>query len=222
MAMPAWLERAAPSALGAFLGTTASPRKRGLFLRHLCRCFAELFTDPRSLAALDAADRFEAGEIDEPAYRAAVAAVAAAEAAAEADGHHWRVRNATYIVRTVADQVYSKGLLPEMISFFGPSNSRHSTSKKRTARAVRLVFFEHFGDIRRPAALDPKWLAWNHGTVPAIARRIDNERAFGDLPILADALEDAGCTDPDILGHCRGPGPHVRGCWAIDRVLGRS
>jgi hypothetical protein len=58
--------------------------------------------------------------------------------------------------------------------------------------------------------------------VPAIARRIHEERAFHDLPILADALEDAGWTDQDILGHCRGGGPHVRGCWVVDLVLGRG
>jgi len=42
------------------------------------------------------------------------------------------------------------------------------------------------------------------------------------MPILADALEDAGCTDAAILEHCRGPGPHVRGCWVVDLILGKS
>jgi hypothetical protein len=69
------------------------------------------------------------------------------------------------------------------------------------------------------AAIDPDWLTWNHATVPAIARHIYDDRAFHDLPILADALEDAGCTNADLLDHCRGPGPHVRGCWAVDLLL---
>jgi hypothetical protein len=42
------------------------------------------------------------------------------------------------------------------------------------------------------------------------------------LAVLADALEDAGCADPDLLAHLRGPGPHVRGCWALDLVLGNG
>jgi hypothetical protein len=42
------------------------------------------------------------------------------------------------------------------------------------------------------------------------------------LARLADALEDAGCTDPELLGHLRSPGPHVRGCWAVDLVLGKE
>jgi hypothetical protein len=73
----------------------------------------------------------------------------------------------------------------------------------------------------RPVAIDPAWLRWNHGTVPAVARRVYEDRAFNDLPILADALEDAGCTDADILAHCRSGGGHVRGCWALDLLLGR-
>jgi hypothetical protein len=47
-------------------------------------------------------------------------------------------------------------------------------------------------------------------------------RDFGPMPILADALQDAGCEDVSILGHCRGPGPHVRGCWVVDMVLGKA
>jgi hypothetical protein len=65
-------------------------------------------------------------------------------------------------------------------------------------------------------------LAWNNGTVPALARAIYEERAWGRLPILCDALEEAGCTDAAILAHCRGPGPHARGCWVIDLLLGKE
>jgi hypothetical protein len=81
---------------------------------------------------------------------------------------------------------------------------------------------ELFGPLRfRHVGTDSAWLRWNHGTVPAIARRVYDERTFHDLPILADALEDAGCTDSDILAHCRGQGPHVRGCWVVDLLLGK-
>jgi hypothetical protein len=55
-----------------------------------------------------------------------------------------------------------------------------------------------------------------------MARRIYDERAFHDLPILADALEEAGCTDAEILAHCRSSGEHVRGCWVVDLVLGKT
>ena len=66
------------------------------------------------------------------------------------------------------------------------------------------------------------WLSWNDGTVRKIAQAIYDERAFDCMPILADALEDAGCDNADMLAHCRGPGPHVRGCWVVDLLLGKS
>jgi hypothetical protein len=64
--------------------------------------------------------------------------------------------------------------------------------------------------------------AWCTPQALALARTAYEERRFEDLPLLADALEEAGCTDEAILSHLRGPGPHVRGCWALDLVLGRS
>jgi hypothetical protein len=70
--------------------------------------------------------------------------------------------------------------------------------------------------------LNPAWLAWEGGTVPKLAGSIYEERAFDRLPVLADALEEAGCTEAGLLTHLRGPGPHVRGCWALDLILGRS
>jgi hypothetical protein len=79
-----------------------------------------------------------------------------------------------------------------------------------------------FGNPLRPIQIDPAWLRWRDGTAVHIAQSIYDERRLQDLPILADALEEAGCTDPDILGHCRGPGEHVRGCWAVDLILGKS
>jgi hypothetical protein len=74
----------------------------------------------------------------------------------------------------------------------------------------------------RPIFIDPAVLDWNNGMVSAIARRIYDERAFYDLPVLADALRNAGCSDPDILSHCRQPGDHVRGCWVVDLALGNQ
>jgi len=58
--------------------------------------------------------------------------------------------------------------------------------------------------------------------VVKLAQAIYSERRFGDLPILTDALEKAGCDDPEILGHCRAAGPHFRGCWVIDALLGKG
>ncbi len=102
-----------------------------------------------------------------------------------------------------------------------------------TAKATYLI-----------AVTDPRWLAhlapgmewdstaydhddkvvvdpeWRTSTVLAIAKQVDESGDFSALPILADALQDAGCTDLRILDHCRGLGPHARGCWAVDLLLG--
>jgi ATP-dependent Clp protease ATP-binding subunit ClpA len=75
----------------------------------------------------------------------------------------------------------------------------------------------HAWRSRRP--LDPSWLLWNGGTVKKMARVIRRERRWGDLPILADALEEAGCTDQEILTHCRQPGEHASGCWVVALLL---
>jgi hypothetical protein len=63
-------------------------------------------------------------------------------------------------------------------------------------------------------------LAWRTPTVLALARRAGRSGDSGALPILADALQEAGCEDERLLGHCRSPGPHARGCWAADLLLG--
>ena len=76
-----------------------------------------------------------------------------------------------------------------------------------------------FGSPFHPVSIDPAWLTTN---VVGLAQAIYEGRAFDRLPILADALEDAGCFHPDVLSHCRGPGPHVRGCWLVDLLLGKS
>src|SRR5262249_35973012 len=59
-------------------------------------------------------------------------------------------------------------------------------------------------------------------TVQQLARAIDADRAFDRLPLLADALEDAGCNNADILEHCRSATEHVRGCWVVDLLLGKE
>jgi hypothetical protein len=66
------------------------------------------------------------------------------------------------------------------------------------------------------------WLSWNGGTVLRIARHFQATTDQETLAVLADALEEAGCADEDILGHCRGPGEHGRGCWVIQLLLGKS
>ncbi len=84
------------------------------------------------------------------------------------------------------------------------------------------IIHDVFGNPYRPIAIKPSWRWWHDGTIVNIAAAIYDERSYRMLPILADALEDAGCDNGDILSHLRGSGPHVRGCWALDLILGKE
>lgn len=74
-----------------------------------------------------------------------------------------------------------------------------------------------FGNPFRPVVFDPRLRT---SDVVGLARTIYDDKAFERMPILADALMDAGCEDEQVIAHCRGPGPHVRGCWVVDLILG--
>jgi hypothetical protein len=105
----------------------------------------------------------------------------------------------------------------------GPKREAETLAHCRLAREV-------FGNPFRPLPpLAPSVLQGNGGTVERLAEAAYDQRELpaghidpARLTVLADALEDAGCTDPDLLGHLRGPGPHVRGCWALDLLLGKG
>ncbi|WP_238603035.1 hypothetical protein [Fimbriiglobus ruber] len=94
------------------------------------------------------------------------------------------------------------------VSVIGSAAERQAQSS-----LIRDIFPFH------PITLSPSYLT---PTVLSLAHGIYEDRAFDRMPILADALQDAGCDNEDILTHCRGPGPHVRGCWVIDLVLNKQ
>jgi hypothetical protein len=79
-----------------------------------------------------------------------------------------------------------------------------------------------YGNLFRPAVVDPLWRTWQNGLIIRLAGSIYAERRWDDLPVLGDALEEAGCTSPDILDHCRGRMIHARGCWLVDALRDRK
>jgi hypothetical protein len=81
------------------------------------------------------------------------------------------------------------------------------------------LFRDIFGNPFRPVSFLSEWRT---STAVTLAQQMYDSRDFSAMSILADALQDAGCDSADILDHCRGPGPHVRGCWVVDLVLGKE
>ncbi|MCI0457934.1 MAG: hypothetical protein L0Z62_13285 [Gemmataceae bacterium] len=104
-----------------------------------------------------------------------------------------------------------------------PRRREHAEQKREQERRQQyLLLCDILGDPSRPAHIDPDWLAWEGGRIREIAASIYTGRRFDALPILADALEEAGCQEPLLLDHCREVGEHVRGCWVVDLALGRT
>jgi hypothetical protein len=119
------------------------------------------------------------------------------------------------ISREELEARYGSGMV-----LFPPGNARLWIATTKPAREVacRLIR-ELFGNPFRPLSFSA---AWRTDTAVALARQMDDKRDFSAMPILADALQDAGCDSEDILSHCRGVGPHVRGCWVVDLALGKE
>jgi hypothetical protein len=127
------------------------------------------------------------------------------------------------------------GALVALLESLGDGNDEVCTEPVLVASRIETAAHPDlirciFGPLpfRRPA-IDPSLLAWNSGAVQRLAEAVYQERALPEgtldaarLGVLADALEDAGCQDQEILGHLRGPGPHLRGCWCVDLLTGRE
>ena len=96
-----------------------------------------------------------------------------------------------------------------------PSDEFMRSERPALASLLRCIV----GNPYRPSTFDP---SWRTPTVSAIAEGVYADRAFDRRPVLADALEDAGCDQAELLAHLRGPGPHARGCWPVDLVLGKA
>jgi hypothetical protein len=102
------------------------------------------------------------------------------------------------------------------IRWLGPGEDAECAQQAKILRDI-------FGNPFRPLpAVKSAWRIWNSGAAIQLARAIYEDRRFQDMPILADALEDAGCQDTEILAHCRQAEGHVRGCWVLDLLLSKD
>jgi hypothetical protein len=107
------------------------------------------------------------------------------------------------------------------IAIYAADNAASANGNPRSEWAVQVAIVKDiFGSQFRPVAFSP---TWRTSTAVTVARQMYDAREFSAMPILADALQDAGCDSDDVLNHCREVGAvHVRGCWVVDGVLGKE
>jgi hypothetical protein len=218
---------------------TASPRKLRLLACACCRRLWPLLYDVRSQQAVEWAERWADGLTSEEDLRDAQEA--AREALEHWQGHHpipsfwgsaFGLSQPGWTARALAARAALEAIGPtpegavtaavraalEVAAAEDPHWAAASLGAAVRANLLRELFGNPFQEV----AVAPTWLTWNDRTVPRLAQAIYEERRFGDLPILADALEEAGCDHADVLAHCRQPGVHVPGCWVVDRLLEKT
>jgi hypothetical protein len=226
-----WLTLSLKGVKTSVLKTGDGRRRMRLFLCAVVRRVWHLLEREESRKAVETAERFADGEADErqlqdswAAAKAVVGSFPALEARAlvladDLSSHRLAALGATCAAAERLQSVLGAWAYIARVEFgVGP---RAPFASGPYCDVLRDLFGNPFRPVVVPAGKKRSWLAWNGGTVVGLARQVYAERAFDRLPLLADALEDAGCDNADVLGHLREPGPHVRGCWALDLLLGK-
>jgi|SRR5579883_985621 len=193
-------------------------RKERLFACACCRRLWGYLIDKRSRAAVEAAEQFADGLIDrEKLDRAREAAILAAHIAATPDIFYLAPEDAAECVASPnRDAVFE--MAPTRVLQISVALERRSLRQEQREQVD--LFRDLFGNPFRKVKLPP---SWRTDTAMSLARTMYESRDFSAMPILADALQEAGCDNDDILAHCRDPKQvHVRGCWVVDLILGKS
>jgi len=199
-----------PGEILHYLRRKTTDRKLRLVAVACLNRVSHLLTDERSRTAVEAAEKFADGmlsPIEAQAIWTAAVVAAGERAAAEPD--------AIFDIHMAAAQAISVWEYPYYVAADVLRLMQPLFGRDDQANLLLCVF----GLPHYTSQANPEWLT---STVVALARGVYEDRGFDRLPILADALQDAGCENEDILTHCRGEGPHVRGCWVVDLLLGKE
>jgi hypothetical protein len=212
-----WLACADPRAMLLFLASVASDRKARLCAVACCRRDPIYRSDANMRRIVMMAEAFADGLVDEAALHSVTCYDSDEDPALEA------ARSPTPGVPFVTRAAHAADLVCSWHA--DPTGNERGTPdflkrvvavKAELSRLVRDIF----GNPFHPTFFSPQWRT---DTAVALAHQMYESRDFGAMPILADALQDAGCEDADILDHCRDAGQlHVRGCWVVDLVIGRE
>jgi hypothetical protein len=209
-----WLASANPRELLKSLGKRVSRRKARLFAVACCRRAWRMLTDSRTRHVLELTEQFADGLVTKkqlaPAHQEATAAINGNRGWFTLPEH--AALGVFCAASTSRDVVGGAIDAAQYVAF---ALGELPSASHVHADLVRDIF----GNPFRPAVFSS---AWCTDTAVALARQMYESRDFSAMPILSDALQDARCDNCDILDHCRGPGPHVRGCWVVDFVLGKE
>jgi hypothetical protein len=230
-----WLACADPEWMLRRLEGKLSERKLRLFAAACCRRIRHLMDDPRCGAAVEVGERLADGLVS-PAEQEAVRAAAQAVCRDYAyTRNHYTpavhaARSAYHVVSSSRFSVrMCASAAVEAVTYTGkPIQAdaplcRGNFPPTAEPAAQCALLRDLSGRLRRPSLhLTGPVLGWGNGAARKVAEGIYRDHDWGDLPIVADALEEGGCEDQDILSHLRGPGPHVRGCWVVDLILGKE
>jgi hypothetical protein len=217
-----WLACTNPFPMLDFLAGKSSDRKLRLFAVACCRRIWPLMIDQRSRRAVEAAEDFADGLATVSELK--VARRAAYEVGEVASGATLLAGYAAYYAAHSHDNSSIGG------AWYASGQCRNVDGDATASDQDNAsLLCDLFGPLPfRSVGPEPAWLAWRDATIPGLAQAIYEDRELPSghldksrLAILGDALEDAGCIDPDILAHCRQPGIHVRGCWVVDLILGK-
>jgi hypothetical protein len=199
-----------------------SDRKFRLFAVACLSRVSYLLCHPDVLRALEAAERFADGAATGEGLRAA--AELAMWAGDDSSWHSLESASGSWAAAAACyakDFAAAQGVVHEVRRAHAEDDVQRGLEELAQCDLLRDIFGNPF---RPPPAISPSILAWNDGIVPRLAAGIYESREFTptSLGVLADALEEAACGDAEVLSHLRGPGPHVRGCWVVDVLLGKE
>ena len=224
-----WLECTDPTPMLEFLRGKASDRKLRLFAVSCCRRIWQMVTDERLHKAIEVLAEFADGQTYEEQLGSAAEAAEAVEDDAFTTGAHVTEEAACAVRAAIYDKLvetasYAARAIACNAGDYG--SPAWETVKEGETVAQCGLLNDIFGNPFRPLTIDSAWLT---PTVTTLATAAYEERILPSgqldparLAVLSDALEEAGCDHADILSHLRSPGPHVRGCWVVDLLLGKE
>jgi hypothetical protein len=228
-----WLACADPTPMLRFLESKVSERKLRLFACACCRRIWHLLSDQKSKIAVEVAERYadRQATLDE-LKTVSEAAIAASWAVQDELDGAWPTEPTCCVLPAAEAAEMSAYPMPDGKAWgldcgYGSWNATAEAVAFRDIAEVLKLEQAHqatllrciFGNPFRPIAFIPSWF---NSKVVSFAQQMYDSRDFSAMPILADALQDAGCDNEDVLNHCRGNNVHVRGCFVVDLLLGKE